>query len=476
MSIQQNQIVQPTYNGQDIYYRTPVDAIITDGMSLDDYIRNTTGVVESGENSNGRYIKFADGTMICQGSKTFTSVACTSAYGGLYRSTASNQMNDFPVEFYNIPIVHFGVTEGSSSGNNATTGPIVMVFLKTNTDSTNQYVPTKTNPGRVSIAVGSSQTLSSITVSYTAIGRWKDYDVSVLPDQQQSTIINSSSTNYSYSEKVIGLWADGKPHYRTVIKITSLPGADTESKINISNLGIERCTLLRGWTYSSTYGYIDLYFYNDSNFNYAYTAGPFNTITYKYHWPTSEVTFVLEYTKTSDQPVTSQTKDLLTVVNGKNITDLETIIQQRIDQLLENKLKERKVATAFISNNISYSANSKIAFDQLRTSTDKLTLSSGGIRIGKGITQILVSAQAFSNPSNNNTGYFWTVIKQNSTTVSTSISNPSTWFTTANHSPVLLDVTEGDIIYLYDTGSTSTGTIRGGTNTYLTIEVIKEQG
>lgn len=24
----------------------PVDAIITDGMSLDDYIRNTTGIVE----------------------------------------------------------------------------------------------------------------------------------------------------------------------------------------------------------------------------------------------------------------------------------------------------------------------------------------------------------------------------------------------------------------------------------------------
>lgn len=354
MSIQQNQIVQPTYNGQDIYYRTPVDAIITDGMSLDDYIRNTTGVVESGSNTNGSYIKFADGTMICQGSKTFTSVACTSAYGGLYRSGASNQMDDFPIEFYDIPIVHFGVTEGSSSGNNATTGPIVMVFLKTNTDSTNQYVPTKTNPGRVSIAVGSSQTLSSITVSYTAIGRWKDYDASVLPDEQQSTIINSSSTNYYDDERVVGIWRDGKPLYRKVYAVTS---------INTINTGISWDTIVDAkmmshqstgqwrnipWLFNSTdTTWMGGFFLSDSDHSIRFQLGSnLNNLSYAH--------IILLYTKTTDQPVTSQTKDLLTVVNGKNITDLETIIQQRIsDTLIKN-------FESIIDNRIDSKMNSKI--------------------------------------------------------------------------------------------------------------------
>lgn len=476
MSIQQNQIVQPTYNGQDIYYRTPVDAIITDGMSLDDYIRNTTGVVESGENSNGRYIKFADGTMICQGSKTFTSVACTTAYGGLYRSNAGNQMNDFPVEFYDIPIVNFGVTNGSASGYNSNTGPIVIVFMKTNTDTTNVFVPTKTNPGRVSIAVGASQTIPTITISYTAIGRWKDYDVSVLPDAQQSTIINSASTNYYDDERVVGIWRDGKPLYRKVYVVTSTStittGISWDIIIDARMMSRQSNGQWRNvpWLFNSTdTSWMGGFYLQDSDHTIRFQLGPnLNSINYAH--------IILLYTKTTDSPITSQTKDLLTVVNGKNITDLETIIQQRIDQLLENKLKERKVATAFISGNISYSANSKIAFDQLKTSTDKLTLSSGGIRIGKGITQILVSAQAFASPTNNTTGYFWTAIKQNSTAVSISTDNPSSWFTTNNHSPVLLNVTEGDIIYLYDVGSTSTGNIRGGANTYLTIEVIKEQG
>lgn len=453
MSIQQNQIVQPTYNGQDIYYRTPVDAIITDGMSLDDYIRNTTGVVESGSNSNGSYTKFADGTLIQQGNTDRFTVPA---------GTGGSKDVTFPINFYDTDYCVIQTELGGGT-----------YYSQVAESTTN-----KTLSGfKCNCWNNTSASAADVGYSWIAIGRWKDYDASVLPNTQKSTIINSSSTNYSYDEKVIGLWADNKPHYRSVIKLTSVPAADADHTLNIANLNIDRCTLLRGWTYSTTYGYIDMYFYN-SNFNKMYTSSGtgFDKIDYSYHWQASEITFVLEYTKKSDQPVTSQTKDLITVVNGKNITDLETIIQQRIDQLLENKLKERKVATAFISGNLSYSANSKIAFDQLITSTDKLTLSSGGIRIGKGIAKILVSAQAFANSTNNTTGYFWTSIKKNSTTVSTSIDNPSTWFTTVNHSPVLIDVTEGDIIYLYDIGSTSTGTIRGGTNTYLTIEVIKEQG
>lgn len=451
MSIQQNQIVQPTYNGQDIYYRTPVEAVITDGMSLDDYIRNTTGVVESGSNSNGSYTKFADGTLIQEGN---TGSITVPASAGGYKDVT------FPINFYDT---NYYVTQTSLGGSyyswvaEATTNKTVSGFTCNCWNNT---------------------TASACTTEYSwiAIGRWKDYDVSVLPDAQQSTIINSSSTNYYDDERVVGIWRDGKPLYRKVYVVTSTSmittGISWDIIVDAKMMSRQSSGQWRNvpWLFNSTdTSWMGGFYLQDSDHTIRFQLGSnLNSINYAH--------IILLYTKTTDSPITSQTKDLLTVVNGKNITDLETIIQQRIDQLLENKLKERKVATAFISGNISYSANSKIAFDQLKTSTDKLTLSSGGIRIGKGITQILVSAQAFANPTNNTTGYFWTAIKQNSTAVSISIDNPSSWFTTNNHSPVLLNVTEGDIIYLYDVGSTSTGNIRGGANTYLTIEVIKEQG
>lgn len=452
MSIQQNQIVQPTYNGQDIFYRTPVDAIITDGMSLDDYIRNTTGVVESGSNTNGSYIKFADGTLIQQGNTgSFTVPA----------GTAGSKDVTFPINFYDI---NYYVTQTSLGG----------AYYSWVAESTTN----KTISGfKCNCWNNTSASAADVGYSWIAVGRWKDYDASVLPDEQQSTIINSSSTNYYDDERVIGIWRDGKPLYRkTIVGTSKLPSGWSTIPHNISNLGTHRVFKEVDFEYGGNH--CGNQFTNTTSF---VSVGHFSDIDIGFSVGSSwgglfTPTITVEYTKTTDQPVTSQTKDLLTVVNGKNITDLETIIQQRIDQLLEDKLKERKVATAFISGNISYSANSKIAFDQLITSTDKLTLSSGGIRIGKGIAKILVSAQAFANPTNNTTGYFWTSIKKNSTTVSTSLDNPSSWFTTVNHSHVLIDVTEGDIIYLYDVGSTSTGTIRGGTNTYLTIEVIKEQG
>lgn len=452
MSIQQNRIVQPTYNGEDIYYRTPVDAIITDGMSLDDYIRNTTGVVESGSNSNGSYIKFADGTLIQQGNTgTFSVPASQSGVKAVI----------LPINFYDTDYYVVQTELG---------GGAYWSWINVSTQN-------KTISGfNCSCWNNTGVSAASVGYSWIAIGRWKDYDASVLPDQQQSTIINSSSTNYYDDERVVGIWRDGKPLYRKVYVVTSTSmittGISWDIIIDAKMMSRQSSGQWRNvpWLFNSTdTTWMGGFYLQDSDHTIRFQLGSnLNSINYAH--------IILLYTKTTDSPITSQTKDLLTVVNGKNITDLETIIQQRIDQLLENKLKERKVATASISGNISYSANSKIAFDQLKTSTDKLTLSSGGIRIGKGITQILVSAQAFANPTNNTTGYFWTAIKQNSTAVSISIDNPSSWFTTNNHSPVLLNVTEGDIIYLYDVGSTSTGNIRGGANTYLTIEVIKEQG
>jgi len=104
--------------------------------------------------------------------------------------------------------------------------------------------------------------------------------------------------NYSTTEKVVGKWIDNKPIYRKVYKLTSLPGVDVSTAYNISELNIDRCVSLRGWTYSYEFGYIDLIFVNDG-VNYVHLEGN-NRIWYKYHWNASEIYFVLEYTKTTD--------------------------------------------------------------------------------------------------------------------------------------------------------------------------------
>lgn len=329
MSIQQNQIVQPTYNGQDIYYRTPVDAIITDGMSLDDYIRNTTGVVDSGSNSNGSYIKFADGTLIQQGNTgSFTVPA----------GTDGSKDVTFPINFYDI---NYYVTQTSLGG------PYYSWVAESTTN--------KTISGfKCNCWNNTSASAANVGYSWIAIGRWKDYDASVLPDEQQSTIINSSSTNYYDDERVVGIWRDGKPLYRKVYAVTS---------INTINTGISWDTIVDAkmmshqsnghwrnipWLFNSTdTTWMGGFFLSDSDHSIRFQLGSnLNNLSYAH--------IILLYTKTTDQPVTSQTKDLLTVVNGKNITDLETIIQQRIsDTLIKN-------FESIIDNRIDSKMNSKI--------------------------------------------------------------------------------------------------------------------
>lgn len=110
----------------------------------------TAPVVESGSNANGHYIKFADGTMICRGSPTLSSLAITTASGAVYTGTATYTL---PAEFYAVPAV-------------------VVTF-----DGGN-YVWTSVNPATTTtiaiIAYSSiSQTTSTGVFHYIAVGRWK---------------------------------------------------------------------------------------------------------------------------------------------------------------------------------------------------------------------------------------------------------------------------------------------------------------
>ena len=97
----------------------------------------------------------------------------------------------------------------------------------------------------------------------------------------------------------IPLTIDGKTIYRKVYKITSgLPRVDTASTLNIADLSIERCLNLRGWIYNTTFGFVNLNFYNNGLYNFMYLTGN-TTISYQYHWLPTELYIILEYTKTS---------------------------------------------------------------------------------------------------------------------------------------------------------------------------------
>lgn len=134
-------------------------------------------------------------------------------------------------------------------------------------------------------------------------------------------------------------------------------------------------------------------------------------------------------------------------------------------------LPTRQVATASFDGFKTNLPNGIISMGYVISNSSNLTLSGGGIRIGKGIKTILVSGNLFFQSSANN-GYVWTGIYVNSTLISVSISNPTSYFASTSHSPKIANVNEGDIVTLRGLEAKN-GTIRDNGNTYITVEVIE---
>lgn len=128
---------------------------IDSGISVVLYAVNqhTGAIWESGSNANGEYIKFANGTMICQ--KSVTTDNATNTWGSLYQS-GSKSVGTFPAAFIEIPYCNMMWIQGSnglampamSSGAlSETTGPNIAIVRP------------------ITHAYGG-------TVNITAIGRW----------------------------------------------------------------------------------------------------------------------------------------------------------------------------------------------------------------------------------------------------------------------------------------------------------------
>ena len=161
---------------------------------------------------------------------------------------------------------------------------------------------------------------------------------------------------------------------------------------------------------------------------------------------------------------------IATVVDGLNSTSTTDALSANQGRILNEKTK-KEVATAYISSGIDLEEG-MIPLGLINSNTNKLTLLNGYVRIGAGISKVLVSGNVFANAKSDNTGYTWTQIMKNNTAISISINSNNVWFTSTVHSPILVDVQEGDLFLLYKLDSNNSG-IRADQNTYLTVEVVE---
>ena len=134
---------------------TPVNATRMEHIEQGIYDNSVAinNIIESGSNSNGSWVKYSDGTMICYQSFT-CNVNYSTKYGSGYYAEITDEIKSFPVSFIETPKVSIGL---------ATNYGIGCALRDTNTEkcATNIFVYTF-----------ASRT-DTITLNIIAIGRWK---------------------------------------------------------------------------------------------------------------------------------------------------------------------------------------------------------------------------------------------------------------------------------------------------------------
>lgn len=125
------------------------DVTISNGM----YKIGTTDLIEEGSNSNGNYIKYANGTMICWTKQTITT-AITTAWGVLYESSGID-LGTMPATFISTPSI------------TATINSQRAAFIES------VYNSSTTSWGRTYLVRPMSTSSNSYDITLMAIGKWK---------------------------------------------------------------------------------------------------------------------------------------------------------------------------------------------------------------------------------------------------------------------------------------------------------------
>ena len=153
-------------------------------------------------------------------------------------------------------------------------------------------------------------------------------------------------------------------------------------------------------------------------------------------------------------------------------------INEKLDEL-----STKSAITIGLSANVNHKATKKVALNTIMNSIgNKFTLIDNGIKIGAGVTKVKVSANILQQASDVNLygGY----ITKNGTNLASAVNigfntipRTNSWeFFHTGISPIIIDVVEGDIIYLcsYVNNTTSTVTLQAysGRAVNLTVEEV----
>ena len=138
---------------------------------------------------------------------------------------------------------------------------------------------------------------------------------------------------------------------------------------------------------------------------------------------------------------------------------------------------QTKIATATFNNDQTRLSGGVLKFENLNSTSDKLTLARGGVRIGAGISKVKVSANVFFQWTSADQSYVYMAIrknKNNPTNVSIAIvPQPFNYaFATLPFTPTYVEVQEGDTFYIVSLEE-KTGIFRGGAHSYMTVEVVE---
>lgn len=113
------------------------------------------GIVESGSNANGSWVKYADGTMFQYGIYDTGLTDFTTQFGSVFYANV-NPTIDFPLDFVDVPSIVINQELGGYLGGSTLGG-----------------LPTKTN-FKVYLYIAQSGVLNrNATIYWQAIGRWK---------------------------------------------------------------------------------------------------------------------------------------------------------------------------------------------------------------------------------------------------------------------------------------------------------------
>lgn len=112
-------------------------------------------IVESGSNTNGDYIKYSDGTMICIKKITFTNVVINAVWGSVYETASTLDFGDYAQEFIEIPNVAVTLAEGSTC------------FCETFTERTKKAI------GNTFLWKPAVESGGNMTFDIIAIGKWR---------------------------------------------------------------------------------------------------------------------------------------------------------------------------------------------------------------------------------------------------------------------------------------------------------------